>query len=43
MAADLTAVFILLILLVYLVVNNVLRSLEAVRIGEEKFRKVFHV
>ncbi len=42
MAADLTAIFILLILLVYLVVNNVVRSLEAVRIGEEKFRKVFH-
>lgn len=43
MAGDLTAIFILLILLVYLVVNNVMRSLEAVRIGEEKFRKVFHV
>jgi PAS domain S-box-containing protein len=43
MAADLTAIFLLLILLVYLVVNNVIRSLEAVRIGEEKFRKVFQV
>ena len=43
MAGDLTAIFILLILLVYLVVNNAARSLEAVRIGEEKFRKVFHV
>ncbi len=43
MARDLTAVFLLLILLVYLVVNNVMSSLEAVRIGEEKFRKVFHI
>lgn len=42
-AGDLTAIFILLILLVYLVVNNVMRSLDAVRIGEEKFRKVFHI
>src|SRR5215208_4519709 len=33
-AGDFTAVFILLILLVYLVVNNVRHSLEAVRIGE---------
>ncbi|MGE5642241.1 MAG: ATP-binding protein [Byssovorax cruenta] len=43
MAGDLTAIFFLLTLLVYLVVNNVMRSLDAVRIGEEKFRKVFHV
>jgi PAS domain S-box-containing protein len=43
MASDLTAIFVLLILLVYLVVNNFVRSLEAVRVGEEKFRKVFHV
>jgi PAS domain S-box-containing protein len=42
-AGDLTAIFALLILLVYLVVNNVMRSLEAVRVGEEKFRKVFHI
>jgi PAS domain S-box-containing protein len=42
MARDLTAVFVLLILLVYLVVNNVRHSVEAVRSGEEKFRKVFH-
>jgi PAS domain S-box-containing protein len=43
MAGDLTAVFLLLILLVYLVVNNVMSSLDAVRLGEEKFRKVFHL
>lgn len=42
MARDLTAVFILLILLVYLIVNNVRHSFDAVRVGEEKFRRVFH-
>ena len=43
MARDLTAVFVLLVLLVHLLVSNVRRSMDAVRIGEEKFRKVFHV
>lgn len=43
LAGDLTAIFVLLILFVYLVSNNVLGSLDAVRVGEEKFRKVFHV
>ena len=43
MAGDLTAIFVLLIAFVYLVVNNVRHSLDAVREGEEKFRKIFHV
>jgi PAS domain S-box-containing protein len=43
MARDLTAIFVLLILLVFLVVNSVRHSLDAVREGEEKFRKVFQV
>lgn len=41
-ARDLTAVFVLFILLVYLVVKNVKQSFDAVRVGEEKFRRVFH-
>lgn len=43
LARDLTAIFILLISMIYLVVNNVARSLDAVREGEKKFRKVFQV
>lgn len=43
LARDLTAIFVLLIILIYLVVNRVTRSLEAVREGEKKFRKVFQV
>jgi PAS domain S-box-containing protein len=42
-ARDLTAIFILLVILIYLVVNSVARSLEAVREGEKKFRKIFQV
>jgi two-component system, LuxR family, sensor kinase FixL len=42
-ARDLTAIFILLVILIYLVVNSVARSLDAVREGEKKFRKIFHV
>ncbi|HLO13524.1 MAG TPA: PAS domain S-box protein [Anaerolineales bacterium] len=42
-ASDLTAVFIILFLLVYLVINTIRRSLYAVRASEEKFRKVFDV
>ena len=43
MAVDLTAIFIILLLLIYLMIDTVRHSLEAVRSGEEKFRKVFHV
>jgi hypothetical protein len=43
MAVDLTAIFVILLLLIYLVIDTVRYSLEAVRSGEEKFRKVFHV
>src|SRR5215211_40556 len=43
MARDLTAIFSLLFFLVYLVVNTVRHSLDAVREGEEKFRKIFHL
>lgn len=42
-ARDMTAIFSLLVILIYLVVNSVTRSLDAVREGEKKFRKVFHV
>lgn len=43
MARDLTAIFILLILLIYLMINTIRDSLRAVREGEEKFRRIFHV
>lgn len=43
LARDLTAIFVLYVILIYLMVNSVSRSLDAVREGEEKFRKVFHV
>lgn len=43
MARDLTAIFVLLVSLIYMVVNSVTRSLDAVREGEKKFRKVFQV
>ena len=42
-ASDLTAVFIILFLLIYLVINTSRHSLEAVRQSEEKFRRIFHV
>ena len=42
-ARDLTAVFIGLFLLIYLVIATIRHSLEAVREGEEKFRKIFYV
>ena len=42
MARDLTAIFVILILLAYLVVNTLRRSLSALREEEEKFRKIFH-
>ena len=38
MARDLTAIFVLLVVLIYLVVKNVTSSLDAVREGEEKYR-----
>jgi hypothetical protein len=40
-AWDLTAIFILLVILIYLVVNSVARSLDAVREGEKKIPKNF--
>ena len=43
MARDLTGIFIIVFLLVYLVMNTVRRSLNTVRTGEEKFRRIFHV
>jgi len=43
LARDLTAIFGLLAIVIYLVVNSVARSLAAVREGELKFRKVFQV
>jgi PAS domain S-box-containing protein len=42
-ARDLTAIFLVLLLLIYLVINTVRHSLNAVREGEEKFRRIFHV
>lgn len=42
-ARDLTAIFILLFLLSYLVINMSRQSLDAVRKSEEKFRKIFQV
>jgi PAS domain S-box-containing protein len=42
-ARDLTAIFILLFLLIYLVINTVRHSLNAVREREAKFRKIFNV
>jgi len=43
MARDLTGIFIIIFLLVYLVINTIRQSLHAVRAGEEKFRRIFHV
>jgi PAS domain S-box-containing protein len=42
-ARDLTAIFCILLLLMYLMMNTVRHSWSAVREGEEKFRKIFHV
>jgi len=42
-ARDLTGIFIILFLLIYLVINTFSHSLNAVREGEEKFRKIFQV
>ncbi|HLO14985.1 MAG TPA: ATP-binding protein [Anaerolineales bacterium] len=43
MARDLTAIFIILFLLLYLMIDTIRRSLNAVRAGEQRFRKIFHV
>ena len=42
-ARDLTAIFGILLLLIYLMMNTVRHSWNAVREEEEKFRKIFHV
>lgn len=42
-ARDLTAIFVILFLLIYLMINTLRHSLTAVRKGEEKFRRIFHV
>jgi len=43
MARDLTALFIIFFLLIYLMINTLRQSLSAVRAGEEKFRRIFHI
>jgi PAS domain S-box-containing protein len=43
MARDLTALFIIFFLLIYLMINTLRHSLSAVRAGEEKFRRIFHI
>jgi PAS domain S-box-containing protein len=43
MARDLTALFIIFFLLIYLMINTLRHSLKAVREGEEKFRRIFHI
>ena len=43
MAVDLTAIFIIVWILIYLVIDTVRYSLKAVRSGEERFRRIFHV
>jgi PAS domain S-box-containing protein len=42
-ARDLTALFIIFFLLIYLMINTLRHSLNAVREGEEKFRRIFHI
>jgi PAS domain S-box-containing protein len=42
-ARDLTAIFVILSLLIYLIINTIRNSFHAVREGEEKFRRIFHV
>ncbi len=43
MARDLTGIFLIIFLLVYLVIHSIRQSLQAVQVGEEKFRRIFHV
>jgi PAS domain S-box-containing protein len=42
-ARDLTAIFLALFFLIYLVIGTIRRSLDTIREGEEKFRRVFYV
>ena len=42
-ARDLTAIFIILLLLIYLIINTIRDSFHAVREGEQKFRRIFNV
>jgi PAS domain S-box-containing protein len=42
-ARDLTAIFVFLFLLIYLVINTIRYSLDAFQRSEEKFRRVFHL
>lgn len=42
-ARDLTAIFLALFFLIYLVIGTVTNSFAVVREGEKKFRKIFHV
>jgi PAS domain S-box-containing protein len=42
-ARDLTAIFIIFLLLIYLIIITIRDSFHAVREGEEKFRRIFHV
>lgn len=42
-ARDLTAIFLAVFFLIYLVIGTIRRSLDAVREGEEKFRRIFHL
>jgi PAS domain S-box-containing protein len=42
-ARDLTAIFAFFVLLLYLIINTLRHSLDAVRQGEEKFQRVFYV
>ncbi|HSL44081.1 MAG TPA: PAS domain S-box protein [Anaerolineales bacterium] len=43
LAVDLTAILLILLLLIYLLIDTVRSSMQAVRAGEEKFRRIFHV
>ncbi len=42
-ARDLTAIFVLFVLLLYLVINTLGRSWDAVRQSDEKFRRIFQI
>ena len=42
LATDLTAIFALIVFLVYLILSTVRSSLDAAKVGEEKFSKVFY-
>ncbi|RPI91834.1 MAG: PAS domain S-box protein [Chloroflexi bacterium] len=42
-ARDLTAIFLAVFFLIYLVIGTIRRSMDTIREGEEKFRKIFHV